>query len=43
MLIYLKFKQTLKLLTILAIVSFIFFAGCKKDEYKATVEVVPPI
>ena len=33
--------KKLKLLTILAIVSVIFFAGCKKDEYKATVGVCP--
>lgn len=33
--------KKLKLLTILALVSVIFFAGCKKDEYKATVGVCP--
>ena len=33
--------KKLKLLTILAIVSVIFFAGCKKDEYKATIGVCP--
>jgi len=33
--------KKLKLLAILAIVSIIFFAGCKKDEYKATVGVCP--
>jgi len=33
--------KKLRLLTILAIVSVIFFAGCKKDEYKATVGVCP--
>ena len=33
--------KKLKLLTTLAIVSVIFFAGCKKDEYKATVGVCP--
>ena len=33
--------KKLKLLTIFAIVSVIFFAGCKKDDYKATVGVCP--
>ena len=33
--------KKLRLLTILAIVTVIFFAGCKKDEYKATVGVCP--
>jgi len=33
--------KKLRLLTTLAIVSVIFFAGCKKDEYKATVGVCP--
>jgi uncharacterized repeat protein (TIGR02543 family) len=33
--------KKLRLLTILAIVSVIFFAGCKKDDYKATVGVCP--
>ncbi len=33
--------KKLRLLTILAIVTIIFFAGCKKDEYKATVGVCP--
>jgi uncharacterized repeat protein (TIGR02543 family) len=33
--------KKLKLLTILAIVSVIFFAGCKKDDYKDTVGVCP--
>ncbi len=33
--------KKLRLLTILAIVSVIFFAGCEKDEYKATIGVCP--
>lgn len=33
--------KKLKLLTILAMVSVLFFAGCEEDEYKATVGVCP--
>ena len=33
--------KKLKLLTIFALVSVIFFAGCKKDEYKETIGVCP--